>query len=53
MGGLGLGRRCGPLICAHLPKVGSKVSKGQPVCIIEAMKLMNEIEVIKMVLIEM
>ena len=26
-------------------KVGDKVTKGQPICIVEAMKLMNEIEV--------
>lgn len=27
-------------------KVGDKVTKGQTICIVEAMKLMNEIEVI-------
>ena len=29
----------------HFVKEGDKVTKGQTICIIEAMKLMNEIEV--------
>ncbi|OGW38866.1 MAG: acetyl-CoA carboxylase, biotin carboxyl carrier protein [Nitrospirae bacterium RBG_13_39_12] len=29
---------------AHFAEVGSKVNKGQVLCIVEAMKLMNEIE---------
>jgi hypothetical protein len=33
------------MIILMLLKVGDKVKKGQVVCIIEAMKLMNEIEV--------
>lgn len=33
------------LIILLLPQVGDKVQKGQVICIIEAMKLMNEIEV--------
>lgn len=33
------------LITLLLAQVGDKVQKGQVVCIIEAMKLMNEIEV--------
>lgn len=42
-------RRCGICdneICGHWSgQVGDKVTKGQVVCIVEAMKLMNEIEV--------
>ena len=40
-----------------LPEVGQSISAGEPLCIIEAMKLMNEIEadatgVIKAILVE-
>ncbi|KAL0302902.1 UNVERIFIED_CONTAM: Biotin carboxyl carrier protein of acetyl-CoA carboxylase 2, chloroplastic [Sesamum radiatum] len=42
--GLQSGWKCSAMVKAQLNDVGDKVQKGQVLCIIEAMKLMNEIE---------
>ena len=38
------GSNTGTLVIVHLVKPGTQVKKGQVLCIIEAMKLMNEID---------